>query len=337
MPKGKERTIKGNYIVNLLAKYPNHPSRSLAIMAHEAEPELFHTVEAARNIIRYYRDARGEHARKHRKKVDAIDLQKQFNPLGIPEGDQDDFEWLPYHLSPDSKRVLCLYDVHVPYHDVKACNIALQYGIENKADTIFIGGDFMDCYGLSRYEKDPRKRGFAAELEMTIAFLEKIRELFPKARIYYMIGNHEERYQKLMAAKAPQFIGVPEFEIDVLLHFGEIGVELIDQKRVAKLGKLNLIHGHELPGGAYSPVNPAKGLYTKAKRSTMCGHHHQSSEHTEKDINGEMVTCWSVGSLCALNPDYMPVNKWNHGFAFITREGEDFEVVNKRIYKGRLL
>ena len=332
---GSKPTIKGQFIIDLLVEFPNHKTRTLAAIAHDREPLLFPDVENARNAVRYYREQRGSKLREARGR--GVDLTKFFNPLGLPEGDEDEFEWLPYHLSQDCKRVLCLYDVHVPYHDVRACNVAIQYGLEQKADTIFIGGDFMDCYGLSRFDKDPRKRGFAEELEMTIAFLRKLRELFPKARIYYMIGNHEERYEKLMQSKAPQFIGVPEFQIEVLLRFGEIGIELIDQKRVARLGKLNLIHGHELPGGAYSPVNPAKGLYNKAKRSTMCGHHHQSSEHTEKDITGDIVTCWSIGSLCALNPDYMPINKWNHGFAFVERDGDNFHVHNKRIYNGNLL
>ena len=336
MPRGKEITPQGQYIIDLIAQYPNYPSRTLAVLAYDKEPNLFNSVEHARGFVRYYREESGIRNRAN-KKISVDDIIQMHNPLRLPEGDEDDFEWLPYKLSDDCKRILCLYDVHVPYHDVRACNAAIQYGLDNKADTIFIGGDFMDCYGLSRYEKDPRKRGFKEELDMTRDFLKRLRELFPKARIYYMIGNHEERYQKLMMAKAPQLIGIQEFEIDILLHFGEYGIELIDDKRVAKIGRLNLIHGHELPGGAYSPVNPAKGLYNKAKRSTMCGHHHQTSEHTEKDISGDVVTCWSVGTLGALNPDYMPINKWNHGFAFIEMDGDEYHVTNKRIYNGRVL
>ena len=125
--------------------------------------------------------------------------------------------------------------------------------------------------------------------------------------------------------------------IDVLLNFRDLSIELIDDKRVAKFGDLNLIHGHELPGGAYSPVNPAKGLYNKAKRPTMCGHHHQTSEHAEKDIEDNITTCWSVGTLGTLHPEYAVVNKWNHGFAFVEKEGDDFKVINKRIYNGRLI
>ena len=334
-----KRTIKGTYIIDLIKQYPNHYSNSLARIAHDKEPVLFPSVEGARTLIRYYREALGN---KGRKEI-GIDTKKEleiistFNPLGLPSSDEEDYEWIPYQISDGCKRMLCLYDVHVPYHDVRACNVALQYGLDNNADCIFIGGDFMDCYGLSRYEKDPRNRGFKEELELTRLFLEKIRELFPKAKIYYQLGNHEERYQSLLKLKAPQFIGIESFMIDVLLNFRDLSIELIDDKRVAKFGDLNLIHGHELPGGAYSPVNPAKGLYNKAKRPTMCGHHHQTSEHAEKDIEDNITTRWSVGTLGTLHPEYAVVNKWNHGFAFVEKEGDDFKVINKRIYNGRLI
>ena len=44
---------------------------------------------------------------------------------------------------------------------------------------------------------------------------------------------------------------------------------------------------------------------------------------------------WAVGCLCGLSPDYMPINDWNLGFAFITRENDgNFSVENKKIING---
>jgi len=38
-----------------------------------------------------------------------------------------------------------------------------------------------------------------------------------------------------------------------------------------------------------------------------------------------------------MNPMYMPINKWNHGFAFVQiSEGGDFEVDNLRIINGKI-
>jgi hypothetical protein len=56
-------------------------------------------------------------------------------------------------------------------------------------------------------------------------------------------------------------------------------------------------------------------------------------------MNGKSVTTWSLGCLSELNPAYMPLNKWNHGFAIVdlSDNGEDFHVKNYRIHKGKIL
>jgi hypothetical protein len=75
----------------------------------------------------------------------------------------------------------------------------------------------------------------------------------------------------------------------------------------------------------------------RAKASSAVGHHHQTSEHTEKDLNGNIVTTWSIGSLCGLSPEYMPYNKWNHGFATIeTDMNGDYDFRNLRIINGKV-
>ena len=40
--------------------------------------------------------------------------------------------------------------------------------------------------------------------------------------------------------------------------------------------------------------------------------------------------------LSELHPEYMPLNKWNHGFAWVELDnnGKDYQFHNKRIYKG---
>ena len=73
--------------------------------------------------------------------------------------------------------------------------------------------------------------------------------------------------------------------------------------------------------------------------SACQGHNHTTSEHTETDMNGKIVTTWSIGCLCGLNPDYMPLNKWNHGFAIVEMDenGEDYHFKNYRIFNGKII
>jgi hypothetical protein len=199
-----------------------------------------------------------------------------------------------------------------------------------------LNGDTCDFYGLSRWEKDPRKRKFSQELEDTKKFLRSLKEAFD-VPIYFKVGNHEERLESYLRIKAPELLDVNEFQLDILLNFGELGIELITDKTIIKAGNLNIAHGHEFGRSVFSPVNPARGYYMKSKTSTMCGHNHQTSEHTEPDLNGKITTVWSTGCLCELHPMYMPVNKWNHGFAIVNvAKNGSFDVDNYRIIEGKI-
>ena len=112
---------------------------------------------------------------------------------------------------------------------------------------------------------------------------------------------------------------------------------MIPDKQLIHAGKLTILHGHELGKSTFSPVNVARGLYTRAKDNAICGHSHQTSHHTEPNINGRVVACWSIGCLSELHPDYAPYNKYNHGFAHIkVFEDETFEVQNFTIINGRV-
>ena len=323
------------FVQDLLVRFPNTPSLTLAKKVVKENPSLFTTVEAARSAIRYMRGAMGKKSRSYARDETLFREfnVSSFNPFGLPESDE--VEYLPFTLPSECSRILCLYDVHVPFHSVDALTKAIQYGLDMRADTIFLGGDFLDFYSLSTFEKDPRKRGFKEELEMGRNVLEILRQNFPNARFFYMLGNHEERFERYMRVKAPELLDVDQWRLEHLLGFEALRCELIDGKRVTKAGRLNLVHGHEFGrGGASSSVNPARGLYMRSKTSTMCGHHHQTSEHHERNLDGDVATTWSVGCLCELNPEYMPLNKWNHGVAFVevdhVNDGE-FKVHNLRL------
>lgn len=332
-----KKTVQGEIAEDLLTRFPNASSNSLAKKAYNENPEVFSDKEQARSLIRYYRGAMGR-LNKNRltdtRFVREYDPEKH-NPFNLPPSDEA--EYLPYILRKEANNILCLYDVHVPYHNVEALTKAMQYGLEQEINTIFLGGDFLDFYGLSTFEKDPRKRRFSQELEDGREMLRILRREFPKAYIYYLVGNHEERYERYMRMKAPELLDCSDFNVDVLLRFGELGIELIDGKRIVKAGKLSLVHGHEFGRQIFSPVNPARGLYMKSKESAICGHHHQTSEHSERSLSGDVDTCWSVGCLCELNPEYRPINKWNHGFAHVkVEEDGTYNVYNKKIINGKI-
>lgn len=312
------------------------PTLKLARMLYAANSLLFKDVEQARLSIRKATGKAGDAYRTKmgHKELFITDLAPK-NPYNLPKSDETIYE--PHVLK--GERIGGLFDIHVPYHNIPALTGAIGWLKTKEPDTIFIGGDGIDCHQLSRFVKDPKKRSFAFELDTLGELIYAIRTEFPNARIEYKEGNHEERYNAFLYQKAGELHGVPEFTLEALIkkRCGD-DIVFIGNKRIVKAGDLNIIHGHEFFGGGFSPVNIARGLFLKAKVSCMQGHNHQTSEHTETDMNGKITTTWSVGCLSELHPDYMPLNKWNHGFAFIEVEKSgDFQVHNKRIHKGEVL
>jgi predicted phosphodiesterase len=317
------------------AKYPEKPTRALARMLYSKNKLLFRDYEDARKVLA---EIEGKRGGGRTKVVVESDLyrpeQRPVNPYNLPPSDET--IWEPYILK--AKRVLVLSDIHAPYHNIVALTLAIDYAKKEKVDAVLILGDLFDFHRMSKYEKDPTKKKFNDEINIGVEIIKVLlREL--NCPVYFKMGNHDERYDKYMNEKNGELEGVQETELQFILN-NRLGQHLpiIGDKRIVKLNSLNAIHGHEFYGSATAAVNIARGLFNKGKASAIQGHNHQTSEHTEPTMDGKMITTWSLGCLSELNPRYMPLNKWNHGFAvvYLHENGEDFEVHNKRIYKGRI-
>jgi len=324
---------KADIVRSYLERFPETENLTLAKVLHKELPKVFMSPEVARDIIRRLRGAKGKRHTKY-----ATD-KSAFKPLGwqrdvIPKTLARTRE--PIVLS-GVLRVLILSDIHIPYHDEVAVAAAIAHGRKKKPDVIILNGDIGDFYGVSRHDKDPR-RSLADELDAIRQFLFHLRKQFPNARILYKIGNHEARMEMFLVKNAPVLLGVSDFELPVLLKFDESRIELVPSLTLIRLGSLPIYHGHELPQGMSSPVNPARGIWMRVQESLICGHWHRTSEHTESTgLNKKLSSCWSTGCLCDLTPDYAIVNRWNHGFAWVETQADgNYEVTNHKIINGRV-
>lgn len=325
-----KKTYKVNIVKEMISKFPNASTNAIARILHEQYPIDFTTKENARGLVRAYRDGM-----KGNEPIRTEEERKlAMGKFSLPKSDYTEITELQLPLS--HNKTLILSDIHFPYQDNEAVEIALESGYKWGANAIYLNGDTMDCYQISRFIKDRRMRDMADELEAVREFLKELKNNF-NVPIYYKIGNHEDRWENFLRLQAPELLGIADFELRNVLRFNEIGIQEVKSKQIAKAGKLNILHGHEFGHSVFSPVNPARGLYTRAKESSIIGHHHQTSEHSEKDLGGKVVTTWSTGALCGMRPDYMPYNKWNLGFAEVEfEESGEFEVYNKRIINGKI-
>jgi len=309
------------------------PTLALARILYRDNNLRFTNLDAARGTLRSLEGKLGKKSEKYKIKTVA---ERPKNPYNLPKSYANDRK--PFKLPLACNNILMISDPHFPYHNIEAISVAIKYGLENKVNTIFINGDLIDCHAVSKFEKDPKKRSIKEEFKATKEFLVQLRALFPDAEIYWLKGNHCIRWERFLLAKAPEIFDDPYFHLEQRLRLHEERIKIIDDKVLVKIGKLNVSHGHHVFKGFFTPVNPARGAYMKAKASIICGHLHRPSYHSEVDIDGKVIGCWTLGCLCELKPDYSPlVANSMHGFAHITTElNGDYKVRNYQIINGKI-
>ena len=321
-PKTQARLVAED----VCSKFPSASTLQLSRKLRTENPELFSSVEKARNVIRIVRGTFGDKHRKENKNI----IPKV--PLSCPPSLAE--PWVPYKVE-NCKRVGIISDVHIPYHSELAFQASIDYLKNLNIDTLIINGDFADFYQVSRWQKDPRKRRLSEERNLVISGLAWLRETFSKATIIYKEGNHEERWQHFVWNRAPEIYDLPACLLPNLLDFDKFKIIHITDQRPVLVGKLPVLHGHEMgQGGISSPVNPARGVFLRTNHTILVGHGHRTSTHVEKDMFDHEVAVWSTGCLCANNPEYRRVGKQNWGFAYVevSKDGT-FGVHNLRIDK----
>lgn len=310
---------------------PDMPTAKLARIMYKESKLIYNSVEDARDALRYIEGKRGAKLKSQVSDASFIMNQsRDCNPYKLPKSEETEYK--PFFVK--GKDIGILSDIHAPYHNIKALTAAIDF--LKGVDTVIINGDLFDFHGISRYMKDPRKKSFSYELDCGADVIKKIQDAL-NCKVIFKLGNHDERYQHYLWQKAGEIADVEDFQLYNLLVRRGCKIEMVDDKRIVKAGGLNIVHGHEFPSGITSPVNIARGLYLRGKTSSIAGHHHRTSEHTEQDMNGKITTTWSVGCLCELHPQYMPLNSWNHGVARVHIDGKDFHMKNHRIYNGKIL
>jgi hypothetical protein len=315
-----KQTKVGKEAQLLCKKFPKASTRSLARMLYDMMPQQFSNFESARTMIRNYR---GE-------KSHAVKKDNQVKHIIIPKSKNEDRE--NFKLS--TGRWLILNDIHFPYHCEKSLDTALNYGLANGFNKVLINGDMLDMYKLSRFDKDPRKPSINEEFTMARDFLSSLNKHFDET--IYKIGNHEDRWEKWLISKAPELLDCDDFQLNVLLRFGEFQVKEVKTKQLIEAGNMIIAHGHELPATS-GGVNPARTMFLKANTSIAVGHFHRTTTHVERNVKNHVTVTHSMACICHLSPEYLPYNNWNNGFGTIEIEASgEYEFHNKKIINGKI-
>lgn len=323
------QSTTGKIAEKYLKRFPKLPKLTLARKIYKENKLAFNSVSHARGVIRYLTGTSGNRNRKVKANKEFFGKETDFD---MPESFALTYE--PYLIS--QSKVLILSDLHIPYQDNEAIKAALRFGKEKDVNCILINGDLIDFATISRHENDWRMRSVPEEFEAVRSFLKELRKHFHKAKIVFKEGNHDERWEKFLFLKAPEIFDDSEFKLEVRLKLAELNIDIVKDKLPVKIGKLNVLHGHELNGSG--GVNPARATFLKTIENVLIGHCHRSSQHTEPTFAGDVIVTTSQGCLCGMYPMFARINKWNHGFSYVEHEIKTGEYVlhNLKIIKGKV-
>lgn len=215
----------------------------------------------------------------------------------------------------EEKRIVAfISDVHAPYHDRQAIELALAILSDVKPDSIFFGGDIIDCYAVSDFNRDPvRVVRFQDEFDATRIVMKQLLEC-GHSNGYFLPGNHEARWQKTLY-KHPELVSLRDLSIRSLLRLDSMGLKMVDHGSNFKIGELFYMHGDEVKGGT---TYPARQVYLKQMGNIIFGHYHRAQVFYNRLKDGTCHGSWANPCLCELKLDYIKgVSQWQQGFSLI--------------------
>ena len=226
-------------------------------------------------------------------------------------------------------------DIHAPFHDPKTIDLTLTFLREWQPDIVWEIGDMVDCYAISKFNKDPKRiLGLQDEFDQAHNILKRLRAACPNAQIHHLDGNHELRMQALLWSKVPELSSLRELSVERLLGLGELGIEYHDcDCEIEYKNMLQIMHGTNV--SKHSGWT-AKAHYERYGGCGIIGHCHRGGNYliTKRgDTNG----WWENFCLCDLNPEYVRSPNWQQGFSLGYFSRDRFDIVSVPIVQHRFV
>lgn len=207
-------------------------------------------------------------------------------------------------------KFVAIGDIHFPFANPYALRVAIDFIVGYKPKYLLLLGDIVDCYSLSRFDKEPKRiLSLQKEFDLASAFLTELRDNLPNTKIIYIEGNHEKRLQKYLNSH-PEISSLRTLTIPDLLGLDSIEVEYLPNYH---LFDLFFTHGEIVR--KYSGQS-ARGELDKNDYSGVSGHTHRLSHYFKSTPHRDLQWC-EAGCLCSLNPVYLDSRPdWQNGFVY---------------------
>lgn len=207
-------------------------------------------------------------------------------------------------------------DAHYEQNSVTTAHLAfIKLAKEIQPDVIIMNGDLLDGTSISRHaplgwEERPTVE---QELNTIIQRLGEIEKAAPGAKLFWTMGNHDQRFDMKLADLIPMFNGVPGFTLKD--HFPSwtfcmsVWIEGAERPIMVK---------HRYNGGIHAGYNNT----LKSGTHIVTGHTHQMECKSWTDYTGHRygVQCGTMADPNQPTFDYTedsPKN-WTSGFVVLT-------------------
>lgn len=237
-----------------------------------------------------------------------------------------------------NERSIVMGDLHVPFDDKRAVSLVLKFIKKFKPDNIFLNGDIIDCWEISKFE---RPLSINVRLEQEIRevkeFLARLKEA-SDASIIYIFGNHEHRFERFIARNAKELYGLKGLTLEEQLGLAELEITVINnhqRENYYRYGKLLIGHFNKVnKHGGYT----AKNLREEKGMSLIQNHTHRGGFSPKRDY-ASLKAGWENFCLCDLNPTYCSLPDWQLGFSeiFMDIKSGVFEVHLKMIVDYKII
>lgn len=205
-------------------------------------------------------------------------------------------------------------DTHAKFVDRPAFQCYLKFLSYYKPDVRIIGGDFVDCEGLTHWpSKDLEPRRIVPEMKIARGLLQELEDATPSCSTkIFLEGNHERWIQNALAEMPELFDGLDELGIEInvrtLLNLEKFGYSFFPMNELVQIGKAHYVHG------IYTGKHHAKKHYDEFKCNLYYGHLHDKQRHNDTNIDGDMEAM-SLACLCRLDAKFLKgqKNNWAHG------------------------
>lgn len=108
-----------------------------------------------------------------------------------------------FSTNPASRKILSLSDLHMPFHDAEAIEMALDH--DGNADILVLNGDILDCYSVSSYSKD-KGIPLQSEYQLALDFIKDMTSRFQE--VHLVKGNHENRVDRYLSQKLDPYSAI---------------------------------------------------------------------------------------------------------------------------------